>query len=160
MGSTYPLIQHEIMASIQQVCKVVLVGDACGKTTLVKSMRINACDEMISRTLGVEVHPIAYQKNGIFNVWDCASTNKDSSMYYTNANCVVIAFDFNSIDSMIYAQSMVERFTNLRIPHVMCATKCDYGPIEATWIENLVCTSAKNRIGIDYLVETILALIK
>jgi len=83
--------------------KLVLVGDGgVGKTTLVKRHLTGEFEKKYIPTLGVEVHPLAFNTNCgtlCFNVWDTAGQEKFGGLrdgYYIQGKCAIIMFDVTS----------------------------------------------------------------
>merc|ERR1711869_7406 len=73
-----------------------------GKTTLVKRHLTGEFEKKYIPTLGVEVHPLAFNTNCgtlCFNVWDTAGQEKFGGLrdgYYIQGKCAIVMFDVTS----------------------------------------------------------------
>ena len=90
--------------------KVIVIGDCdVGKTSLLRRFCYKSFDTQSNATVGVDFHlsdvAITWRKRNVkvkLQLWDTSGEEKYKSLtsvYYRNADCVLVVFDLNSRSS-------------------------------------------------------------
>ena len=114
--------------------KIALVGDGgVGKSTYVSSLAGDDFENIYKPTLGVEVHLIKIDTSYgtiIFNVWDCAGTDKFGGLrdgYYIQSDGAIVMFSLTDSTSYENVKKWKLAFDRVCMnkPVVVCGNKAD-----------------------------------
>ena len=143
--------------------KVILVGDKCvGKSSLVRYALTGEYEQAYLPTLGVEVHPLVWNNNGVvrrFNIWDTAGDPRYGGLsegYYIQAQIAIILHKSGQ-------NTRGDWFDKVRnmcpdIPIVECVNHFDEDVPNLRTNEDLIHLNTASGQGVDDLFDYLITL--
>ncbi len=135
--------------------KLLIVGEeSSGKSCFVERLRTGEYETRYISTMGVEVHPIRYNDNVTFKVWDVAGNELFGGLrsgYYIGGECCLVFVDLSIGRSVVELREIINGFVlEVRgvcedIPVILVGSKMDL----VDEVDSLRLYNASSGLGIQ-----------